>query len=128
MKRALFVAALAIVSWVVFGAHDASWARQDATAKKGDQRALSDKLRLLGPGSEITVYLTDGSKLEAVLREVQDNAIVVEPRKGGKPTTIMLDDIQRLQTRGKGHHPVTYVLLGTAAVIGALIVVAVAAC
>jgi hypothetical protein len=128
MKRAVFVAALAIVSWLVFGAHDASWARQDAAAKKGDQRAVAEQLRLLGPGSEITVYLTDGSKLEGVLREVEDDAIVVVPKKGGAATTILLADIQRLQTKGKGHHPITYVLIGTATAIGALIVVALAAC
>jgi hypothetical protein len=128
MKRAVCVAALAIVSWLVCGAHDASWARQDAAAKQRDQRAVSEKLRLLGPGSEITVYLTDGSKLEGVLREVQDDAIVIVPRKGGTATTVLVADIQRLQTKGKGHHPVTWVLIGTATAIGALIVVALAAC
>jgi hypothetical protein len=128
MKRAAFVAAMAIVSWLVFGAHDASWARQDAAAKKGGQREVSEKLRLLGPGSEITVYLTDGSKLEGVLREVQPDAIVVVPRKGGVATTILLADVQRLQSKGQGRHPVTYVLIGTATVIGALIVVALATC
>ena len=127
MKRAAFVAAVAIVSWLVFGAHDASWARQDA-ATQGDQRALTDKLRLLGPGSEITLFLTDGSKLDAVLREVRDDAIVVVPTKGGVATTIMLSEIQRLQTRRKGHHPVTWVLIGTATAVGALIVVALATC
>ena len=127
MKRAAFVAALAIVSWLVFGAHDASWARQDA-AKQGEQRAVADKLRLLGPGSEITLFLTDGSKLDAVLREVRDDAIVVVPTKGGVATTILLTEIQRLQTRKKGHHPVTWFLIGTATAVGALIVVALAAC
>jgi hypothetical protein len=63
-----------------------------------------------------------------VLKEVEADAIVVVPRKGGTPTTIMLTDIQRLQTKGKGHHPITYVLLGTATAIGALIVVALATC
>jgi hypothetical protein len=128
MKRAAFVAALAIVSWLVFGAHDASWARQDPAAKQGGQREVSEKLRLLGPGSEITVYLTDGSKLEGVLREVQPDAIVVVPRKGGVATTILLADVQRLQSKGKGRHPITYVLIGTATAIGALIVVALATC
>jgi hypothetical protein len=128
MKRALFVAALAIISWLVFGTHDASWARQEPAATKADQRAPSDNLHLLSPGSEIIVYRTDGSKLEAVLVEVQDDAIVVRPRKGGARTTIMLADIQRLQTRGAGGHPVGYVLLGAAAAIGSLIVLAVASC
>jgi len=128
MKRAAFVAALAIVSWLVFGAHDASWARQDAAAKQGDQRAVTEKLRLLGSGSEITLFLTDGSKLDAVLREVRDDAIVVVPTKGGVATTILLTEIQRLQTRRKGHHPVTWILIGTATAVGALIVVALATC
>jgi sRNA-binding regulator protein Hfq len=128
MMRAVFVAALAMVSWLMFGAHDASWARQQAGAKTVDQQAVSERLRALGPGSEITVYLVDGSKLEGVLREVEADAIVVAPKKGGTPTTIMLTDIQRLQTRGKGHHPITYVLLGAATAIGALIVVALATC
>jgi hypothetical protein len=53
---------------------------------------------------------------------------VLVPRKGGTPTTIMLSDIQRLQTGGQGRHPITYVLLGAATAIGALIVVALATC
>jgi hypothetical protein len=128
MKRVLFVPALAIISWLVFGAHDASWARPELAAMKADQRAASDNLRLLRPGSEITVYLTDGSKLEAVLLEIQDDAIVVQPRKGGQSTTIMVTDIQRVQTKGAGHHPITYVLIGTAAAIGGLILIALATC
>jgi hypothetical protein len=128
MRRAVFVAALAIVSWLVFGAHDASWATQGAGARQADQRAMSDRLRALGPGSEITVYLTDGSKLEGVLRGVEEDAIVLVPKKGGTPTTVMLTDIQRLQTKGQGRHPITYVLIGTATAIGALIVVALATC
>lgn len=124
MKRAVFVAALAIVSWLVFGAHDASWARQEPSSGRGQQSAVSDQLRYLGQGSEVTLYLTDGSKVEAVVREVQDDAIVVAPTKGGKSTTIMLTEIQRLQTTGKGHKT-TYVVLG---VVGALIIVAAATC
>jgi len=128
MIRAVFVAALAKVCWLMFGAHDASWARQQAGGRTADQQAVSERLRALGPGSEITVYLIDGSKLEGVLREVEADAIVVAPKKGGTPTTIMLTDIHRLQTRGQGHHPITYVLLGAATAIGALIVVALATC
>lgn len=128
MKRAAFVAALAIVAWLVFGAHDASWARQDVAAKQEDPRAVSAKLRLLGPGAELRLFLTDGSKLDVVLREVRDDAIVVVPTKGGGATTILLTEIQRLQTRRKGHHPVTWILIGTATAIGGLIVVALATC
>jgi hypothetical protein len=124
MKRAQYVTALALVCWFVFGAQEASWARQDAPAGTARQRALSDQLKYLGPGTEVTVYLTDGSKTDAVLREVQDDAIVVQPKHGGKTTTIMLAEISRLQTGGKGHHK-TYVVLG---VVGALLLVAVSTC
>ena len=128
MKRALLVAALAVICWMMFGAHDASWARQEPPATTADQGAQSNHLRLLSPGSEIVVYRTDGSKLEAVLLEVQDDAIVVRPKKGGGSTTIMIADIQRLQTRTTGGHPVGYVLIGAAAAIGALIVAVAASC
>jgi hypothetical protein len=128
MKRALLVAVLAVICWFVFGTHDASWARQELPTITADQSAQSDHLRLLSAGSEIIVYRTDGSKLEAVLLEVQDDAIVVRPKKGGRPTTIMLADIQRLQTRTTGGHPVAYVLLGAASAIGALIVAVAASC
>ena len=124
----MFVAALAIAAWLAFGVRDASWARQQPAAPSADQRAVSERLRALGPGSEITVFLTDGSRVEGVLREVQADAIVLVLRKAGTPTTIALTDIERLQTRGKGRHPVTYVLLGAATAIGALIVVALATC
>jgi hypothetical protein len=128
MKRAMLVAVLAVICWMVFGVHDASWARQEPPATTADQSAQSDHLRLLSPGSEIVVYRTDGSKLEAVLLEVLDDAIVVRPKKGGRSTTIMIADIQRLQTRTTGGHPVAYVLLGAASAIGALIVAVAASC
>ena len=124
MKRAQYVTALALVCWFVFGAQEASWARQDAPAGTARQRALSDRLKYLGPGTDVTVYLADGSKIDAVLNKVQDDAIVVRPKRGGRSTTIMLAEIRRLQTGGKGHH-VTYVVLG---VVGALLLVAVSTC
>ena len=124
MKRAQYVTALALMCWLVFGAQEASWARQDAPAGTARQRTLSDQLKYLGPGSEVTVYLTDGSQIHAVVKEVQDDAIVVQPKRGGRSTTIMLTEIRRLQTGGKGHH-VNYVVVG---IFGALLVVALATC
>jgi hypothetical protein len=103
MRRALFVAALAAVSWLMFGARDASWARQEPSKALADQAAVSEHLRLLSPGSEITVFLKGGrSKVEGVLREVQDDAIIVGHKKGGGSTRVMLADIERLQTRERG--------------------------
>ena len=128
MKRALFVVALAGFSWLVFGDHDASWARQDSILRKVDQAAIANKLQLLGVGSEIKIYLTDGSRVEGVLREVQNDAVVVASKKGGKPTTILIAQIQRVEAKGSGHSTIKYILIGTAATIGALFVVAVATC
>jgi len=127
MKRALFVSALAAFMWLVFGARDASWARQDAPPTKMEQRTRAD-LRVLTPGSELTVHLTDGSKLEGVLREVRDDAIVLTLKNGGKSTTIPLRDIQRLQTKRTGQHPVSKVLIVVGATLGALFVIALTAC
>lgn len=127
MKRALFVIALAVCTWLVFGAQDASWATQQPSKVKAGQTQHAD-LRLLSPGAAITVYLTDGSKIEGVLREVTDATIVVDHRKGGGSSTIPIADIQRLQSKGKGLHPVTRTLIIVGATIGALVVIAVAAC
>jgi sRNA-binding regulator protein Hfq len=128
MKRAAFVAALAIVSWLVFGAHDASWARQRSPSAPDQQPAVTEQVRYLRPGTEVTVYLTDGSKVEGVISQVQDDALVLIAKKGFKTTTIVLTDIQRLQAKGKGHKAATYVTIGVAATLGALIVLVVSAC
>jgi len=128
MQRALSVAVIVVMCWVAFGAHDASWARQDAAKAPADQRDIANKVRLITPGTEITVYLKGRKVLEGTLREVQDDAIVVDHKKGGGSTRVLLADIERLQTKGKGHSTVTYVLIATAAVLGALIVVAASTC
>lgn len=128
MKRALFVTGLAVCAWLVFGAQDASWATQQEPASKAAQTSQPGNLRLLSPGSEITVYLNDGTKLEGVLREVTDDTIVVDHKKGGRSSTILIAEIQRLQTRGRGLHPVTRTLIIVGATLGALFVIAVASC
>jgi hypothetical protein len=126
MKRALAVAVLAMCCWVGLGARDASWARQEPVAEQASQPPQTD-LRLLSPGTKLTIHLVDGSKVEGVLREVQNDAIVLE-QKHGKSATIMLTDIKRLETRSGGLHPVTRVLIVVGAAVGALLVVAVATC
>jgi hypothetical protein len=128
MKRAAFVAALALVSWLVTGAHDASWARQKSPSAADQQRVLADQIRVLRPGTEVTVYLTDGSKIEGLISQVQDDALVLIAKKGSKTTTILLTDIERVQAKGKGHKTVTYVVLGAAATLGALVVLVATAC
>lgn len=128
MQRALSVAVIVVMCWLAFGAHDASWARQDAAQAPADQRDIADKVRLITPGTEITVYLKSRKVLEGTLREVQDDAIVVDRKKGGGSTRVLLADIERLQTKGKGHSTVTYVLITTAVVLGVLIVAAASTC
>lgn len=130
MTRALLVSAVALISWLVLGAHDASWAVQEQPKEQADQRGVSDNLRLLSPGSEITVFLKGGRlRIEGVLREVHDDAIVVDHKRGGGSTRVPIADIERIQTRERGgRHPVTYVLIGVATAIGALVVLALASC
>ena len=130
MNRALTVTAVAILSWLVLGAHDASWAVQEPQTAQADQRGATNNLRLLSVGSQVTVFLKGGRlKVEGVLREVQDDAIVVDHRRGGGSTRILISEIERIQTREQGgRHPVTYVLIGVASTIGALFVLALASC
>src|SRR5436190_22220057 len=97
MKRVLLVAALALLCWGGFGAHDASW----AVAKAPGQSAQSEKLRRLQPGTKLTIHLLDGSKIEGVLREVRADSVVVE-QKHGRSTTIMLTDVKGLETKSGG--------------------------
>src|SRR3954471_23526637 len=104
MKRPLLVAALAALCWLVFGAHAPSWAVQQPARAEAEQRALHDKLRVLRPGSEITVFTADGLKIEGTLREVQADAIVIDHKKGGGSSTVPVADIERIQTRSKGRH------------------------
>jgi hypothetical protein len=125
MQRAVSVAVLAAMCWLLFGAHDASWARQQPAAV---QREISDKVRLISPGTEIKVFLTGRRVLEGRLREVQDDAIVVDHKKGGGSTRVLLTEIERLQTKEKGRSAVTYVLIGAAVAVGVIIVLAVSAC
>src|SRR5215218_8678000 len=111
MQRAVAVVVLATFCWLAFGAHDASWARQEPAQPPADQRAMSDKVRLISPGTEITVYLKGRRVLEGTLRLVEDDAIVVDHKKGGGSTRVPLADIERLKTKGKGHSAVTYILV-----------------
>ena len=128
MKRALMVAALAACSWLVFGAHEPLWAVQQPTQADQQERAVSDQVRVLRPGTEITIFTKDGFKIEGILREVRADAIVMDHRKGGGSSTVMLADVERIQTRGKGLHPATKVLIVVGATLGALYAVAVATC
>jgi hypothetical protein len=128
MKRALLVAALAALSWLVFGAHDPLWAVQQPTKAEADQRALMDKVRVLHPGAELTVFTRDGLKIQGILRDVQADTIVVDDKKGGGSSTIALANIKKIEIKGKGRHPVTTVLIAVGATLGALFVLAVAAC
>ena len=128
MKRPLCIAVLALLSWFVFGAKDALWARQDTPAVQSTQGVPSTDLRLLSPGTKLTVHLKNGTKIEGVLREVQNDLIVMEHKKGGKLTTIPISDIQRLQTRRDGLHPVARTFIVVGATLGALVVLAGAAC
>jgi hypothetical protein len=128
MKRPLLVAALAALCWLVFGAHAPSWAVQQPARAEAEQRALHDKLRVLRPGSEITVFTADGLKIVGTLREVQADAIVIDHKKGGGSSTVLVADIERIQTRSKGRHAVTQVLVIVGATLGALFVIGVATC
>jgi hypothetical protein len=128
MKRPLLVAALAALCWLVFGAHAPSWAVQQPAKAEAEQRALNDKLRVLRPGSEITVFTRDGRKIEGILRDVDTDAIVVDHKKGGGSSTVLVGDIQRIQTRSKARDAVTRVLVVVGVTVGALYVLAVSVC
>jgi hypothetical protein len=128
MTRALMVAALAAFSWLVVGAQGPLWAVQQSTKADAEQRALSDKVRVLRPGTEISVFTKDGFKIEGILREVRADVIVVTHKKGGGSSSVMLADIDRIQTKGQGLHPATKVLIVVGATLGALYAVAVATC
>ena len=128
MNRALMVAVLAVFSWLVFGAHEPLWAVPQPTQADQQERALSDKVRVLRPGSELTVFTKDGFKIEGILREVRADAIVMDHKKGGGSSTVMLADIERIQTRSKGRHVVTQVLIVVGVTLGVLFTLAVAAC
>ena len=127
MTRVLLVAALAMSCWLGLGARDASWARPEPVRTPAGQGVTAGEVRQLRPGTKLTVHLVDGSKLEGVLREVQNDAIVLE-QKNGQPATVLLTDIKRLETKSGGLHPVTRVLIVVGAVVGVLFVVAAATC
>src|SRR4051812_35370120 len=125
MKRPLLVAALGVFCWLVFGANPSSWAVQQPT-QSAEERALSDKVQALHRGAQITVFTRAGVKIEGTLREVQADAIVIDNKKGGGSTTILLTDIQKLQTKGKGR--TTKVLMIVGVTLGTLFVIAAATC
>ena len=127
MQRAVSVAVLAAMCWLMFGARAASWARQEPAPPSASQREI-DKLRLISPGTEVKVFLKGRKVLEGRLREVRVDAIVVDHKKDGGSTTVMLADIERLQTRDKGRRVLTYVIVGAVVAVGAVIVLALSSC
>ena len=127
MNRPFCVAAVALFSWLAFGTHDASSALPKLPTPSGAQNAAPSDLRLLKPGTKLTVHMQKGPKVQGVLREVGDEEIVVE-QKRGRLTTIRIADIRALETGRDEMNPVAKVFIVVGATLGALFVLAVAAC
>jgi len=128
MQRPVSVAVLVAMCWLMFGAHDATWARQAPATAPAHQREISDELRLISPGTEIKVFLSGRRVLEGTLRSVENDAIVVTHKKGGGSTRVMLAEIEKLQTKQKGGHTMTYIIVGVIAAVGTVIVLALSSC
>ena len=128
MQRPVSVAVLVAFCWLMFGVHEATWARQEPAQPPANQSELSNQVRLISPGTEIKVFLTGRRLLEGTLREVENDAIVVDHKKGGGSTRVTLAEIEKVQTKGKGHRTTTYVLVGVAVGVGTLLALAVSTC
>ena len=128
MQRPVSVAVLVAMCWLMFGAHDATWARQAPVTAAAHQREISDELRLISPGTEVKVFLSGRRVLEGTLRSVEDDAIVVNHKKGGGSTRVMLAEIEKLQTKQKGGHTRNYIIVGVIAAVGTVIVLALSSC
>ena len=128
MQRPVSVVVLVVMCWLTFGAHGATWARQEPAKKPSKQQEISDALRLISPGTELKVFLTGRRVLEGTLNSVENDAIVVNHKRDTGSTRVLLADIEKLQTREKGRSTTTYIIAGVVAAVGVLIVLAIGAC
>ena len=128
MRRALCVGVVAVLAWFVVGVDDTSWARQEPAERKASQSADAKILRLVEPGTELKVFLKDGSRVEGVLRELHDDVLIVEHKKGGGSSSIMLSEIQRLEIEKQGLRTATKVFIIVGSVLGGLLVLGMSTC
>lgn len=128
MQRSVAVVVLVAMFWVMFGAHEATWARQDPAKTPTQQREVAEEVRFISPGTELKVFLTGRRVLVGTLEAVEADAIVVKHKKDGGTTRVTFGEIEKLQAKEKGHRTITYVVVGVVAAVGALIVLAAATC
>jgi hypothetical protein len=113
MKRALAVVLIAVVTAVVSGINDQSWARERQSNQPADTDAHGDLIRTralaIPIDSPVEIEPLSGRKYKAILVGVQSDAILVRLLSSGDTSThtIALDQIKNIKTtkltRSQGH-------------------------
>lgn len=106
MKRIAYVVLFALTTAAIFGVNDASAERTGQTAQTADahRQAIAAQLKRIPLDSVVRIDQTDGQRLDAVLRDITADAVVVAMLGGPnrQQTTIPIDDIRRIE-RLRGH-------------------------
>lgn len=122
MRRIAVVVVAALLTALVSGVTDASWAQQPENdrALQARREALLARLAEIPAGAVVRIERVNGVKIAAVLEEVGSDSITVVIPKGDDRTrlTIPIDEIRKVdEVRG---HALRNVLIGfgvTAAVL-----------
>lgn len=105
MKRALTVVFIAVLTAMIWGINDTTWAlqSQDAQTRDAHQKAIAARLAGIPIGSPIEVEPVRGTKFQALLEDVTADAITVRLATGNYAVTrtIPVDEIRSVRRIGK---------------------------
>jgi hypothetical protein len=127
MRRVVTVVLVAMLTAVISGIDDPSWARQNENAQTRDahRREIAARLAAIPLGSAIEVNPTRGNKFQALLEDVAADTITVRLATGDYSTsrTISIDEIKDLKKIVKiSNHTTRNILIvvgiGTAVLVG----------
>jgi hypothetical protein len=131
MKRAATVVLIAVLTAMLSGIKDATWARQTPDTQAGDahQKEIATRLAGIPVGSAIELELVGGAKFQALLDIVAPDSITVRMASGDFAFTrvIPLDEIKTVKRIRRIGRSMTRRILFGLGIGGAVVVGACAA-
>jgi hypothetical protein len=133
MKRVMTVVLIAALTTLMLGVDRKSWASQEPDQKKREaqREVVARHLRDMHPGSTVRIERSDGTEVDAVIREITPDAVTVLVENRGQATTetIAIADIATIENVSLKKMSKTKKVLIVAAVgLGVLVIATVAAC
>jgi len=136
MKRVMAVVAIGILTTLMLGVDQVSWAGQDrdATERAARRERTARRLAGLRPGATVEIERTDRTKINAVIQDIGPDAVTVLVEETGRgrraagaappvvTQTIAIDDIRSIKEVSVGGMSRTSKALIYAAVVAGVIV------